>query len=249
MIEAGLPRRRPGRRRTPVAELHAVSHDPTLSTSLDAARRPPADRPPAAGATTASRRASSSRTGTAPTPTPQTLDVLARWESVLDRLERRPEALRRRARLGGQAGAARGLPRPRRPRLGRARSCSCRPAVRRRPPGEGPLPPAGRRRADGAAARRRGGRGRACTHPPEDTRAYFRGECLRRYAEQVAAASWDSVIFDVPGRRVAAAGADARAAARHQGARRRPARPQRGRRGARRGADWRPATGDERSDG
>jgi proteasome accessory factor A len=33
--------------------------------------------------------------------------------------------------------------------------------------------------------------------PPEDTRAYFRGECLRRYGQSVAAASWDSVIFDV----------------------------------------------------
>ncbi len=33
--------------------------------------------------------------------------------------------------------------------------------------------------------------------PPTDTRAYFRGECLRRYAPQIAAASWDSVIFDV----------------------------------------------------
>jgi proteasome accessory factor A len=38
---------------------------------------------------------------------------------------------------------------------------------------------------------------RAVTAPPEDTRAYFRGECLRRYAGEVAAASWDSVIFDV----------------------------------------------------
>ena len=35
--------------------------------------------------------------------------------------------------------------------------------------------------------------------PPEDTRAYFRGRCLAQYAEDVAAASWDSVIFDVPG--------------------------------------------------
>ncbi|MEO6885604.1 MAG: depupylase/deamidase Dop [Jatrophihabitantaceae bacterium] len=33
--------------------------------------------------------------------------------------------------------------------------------------------------------------------PPEDTRAYFRGECLRRYGSSVVAASWDSVIFDV----------------------------------------------------
>ena len=35
--------------------------------------------------------------------------------------------------------------------------------------------------------------------PPSDTRAYFRGECLRRYGDSVAAASWDSVIFDIPG--------------------------------------------------
>jgi len=37
----------------------------------------------------------------------------------------------------------------------------------------------------------------AVSTPPEDTRAYFRGECLRRYGTSVAAASWDSVIFDV----------------------------------------------------
>ena len=40
---------------------------------------------------------------------------------------------------------------------------------------------------------------RAMTNPPLDTRAYFRGECLRRYPDQVAAASWDSVVFDIPG--------------------------------------------------
>jgi len=37
----------------------------------------------------------------------------------------------------------------------------------------------------------------AMDSPPLDTRAYFRGECLRRYGASVAAASWDSVIFDV----------------------------------------------------
>src|SRR3954468_11350305 len=41
---------------------------------------------------------------------------------------------------------------------------------------------------------------RAVEEPPEDTRAYFRGRCLAKYGENVAAASWDSVIFDVPGR-------------------------------------------------
>jgi len=40
----------------------------------------------------------------------------------------------------------------------------------------------------------------AVTSPPEDTRAYFRGRCLKQYPEAIAAASWDSVIFDIPGR-------------------------------------------------
>ncbi|MDV7242128.1 MULTISPECIES: depupylase/deamidase Dop [Rhodococcus] len=35
--------------------------------------------------------------------------------------------------------------------------------------------------------------------PPIDTRAYFRGECLRRFGADIAAASWDSVIFDLGG--------------------------------------------------
>jgi proteasome accessory factor A len=38
---------------------------------------------------------------------------------------------------------------------------------------------------------------RAMVRPPADTRAFFRGECLRRYPAQVAAASWDSVVFDL----------------------------------------------------
>ncbi|MDV6013988.1 depupylase/deamidase Dop [Haloechinothrix sp. LS1_15] len=37
----------------------------------------------------------------------------------------------------------------------------------------------------------------AMTQPPEDTRAYFRGRALEKYAASIAAASWDSVIFDV----------------------------------------------------
>jgi Pup amidohydrolase len=37
----------------------------------------------------------------------------------------------------------------------------------------------------------------AMTRPPEDTRAWFRGECLRRFPDRVVAAGWDSLIFDV----------------------------------------------------
>lgn len=39
----------------------------------------------------------------------------------------------------------------------------------------------------------------AMAQAPENTRAYFRGECLRRFGTDIAAASWDSVIFDLGG--------------------------------------------------
>jgi proteasome accessory factor A len=38
---------------------------------------------------------------------------------------------------------------------------------------------------------------RAISEPPEDTRAFFRGRCLSKYAPQIAAAGWDAIIFDI----------------------------------------------------
>jgi proteasome accessory factor A len=38
---------------------------------------------------------------------------------------------------------------------------------------------------------------RAITEPPEDTRAYFRGHCLKRYGDQVFGVNWDSISFGV----------------------------------------------------
>jgi proteasome accessory factor A len=38
----------------------------------------------------------------------------------------------------------------------------------------------------------------AMTHPPESTRAYFRGRVLQRWPNDVIAANWDSVVFDIP---------------------------------------------------
>jgi proteasome accessory factor PafA2 len=40
----------------------------------------------------------------------------------------------------------------------------------------------------------------AVAEPPTDTRAWFRGKCIQMFGESIAAASWDSVIFDIPGR-------------------------------------------------
>jgi proteasome accessory factor A len=37
----------------------------------------------------------------------------------------------------------------------------------------------------------------AASRAPESTRAWFRGECLRRYPDQVVSANWDSLVFDV----------------------------------------------------
>jgi proteasome accessory factor PafA2 len=37
---------------------------------------------------------------------------------------------------------------------------------------------------------------RAVLEPPEDTRAYFRGRCISKFPDAIAAASWDSMIFD-----------------------------------------------------
>jgi proteasome accessory factor A len=37
----------------------------------------------------------------------------------------------------------------------------------------------------------------AVTEPPTDTRAYFRGRCLQRWASSIAAANWDSMVFDL----------------------------------------------------
>jgi Pup amidohydrolase len=36
----------------------------------------------------------------------------------------------------------------------------------------------------------------AVMEPPQNTRAYFRGRCISRYPEAIAAASWDSLIMD-----------------------------------------------------
>ncbi len=37
----------------------------------------------------------------------------------------------------------------------------------------------------------------AVTEPPRDTRAYFRGKCLQRWGSSIAAANWDSLVFDL----------------------------------------------------
>jgi Pup amidohydrolase len=37
----------------------------------------------------------------------------------------------------------------------------------------------------------------AVSEPPPDTRAYFRGKCLQRWGDDIVAANWDSLVFDI----------------------------------------------------
>jgi proteasome accessory factor A len=37
----------------------------------------------------------------------------------------------------------------------------------------------------------------AVSEPPEDTRAYFRGQCLKRYPGEVFGVNWDSISFGI----------------------------------------------------
>lgn len=37
----------------------------------------------------------------------------------------------------------------------------------------------------------------AVSEPPPDTRAYFRGKCLQKWADDIVAANWDSMVFDI----------------------------------------------------
>jgi hypothetical protein len=59
----------------------------------------------------------------------------------------------------------------------------------------------------------------AMTEPPDDTRAYFRGRCLQRWADDIVAANWDSLVFDTGATRCAGAddGTDCAGTAAHVG--------------------------------
>jgi len=182
---------------TPVAELRAVSHDPTcrhLVTLRDGRRMTAVqlqmeylDR---------ARKYTEDRYGA--DVDEMTADVLDRWESVLGRLAEDPMLTSRELDWVAKLELLEGY--RTRDRLGWGHSrlqlvdlqySDVRPE---------------RGLYNRLAARDRMVRivsdeevTRAIENPPEDTRAYFRGRCLQKYPDAVAAASWDSVIFDIPG--------------------------------------------------
>ena len=88
----------------PVAALRAVSHDPTLQhlVTLTDGRQLTAVQLQMEYLDLAKKYVEDRLGADADA---QTVDVLARWESVLDRLERDPMQCAARARLGGQAAS------------------------------------------------------------------------------------------------------------------------------------------------
>jgi proteasome accessory factor A len=182
----------------PVTTLHAVSHDPTLHApvTLRDGRRMTALQLQALYAEQA-RKYVDDRFGSDVDPV--TAEVLDRWESVLDRLGRDPmecsQELDWVAKLAllrsyqERDGLAWDHPKlalidlqysDLRPGKGLYETLAARGRIRRL--------------VDDEQVRW------AIANPPDDTRAYFRGRCLAQFAPHVAAASWDSVIFDLPGR-------------------------------------------------
>jgi Pup amidohydrolase len=181
----------------PVATLHAVSHDPTLRTMVtlrDGTRLTAVElqqRHHEAAARFVEDRYGSDADE-------QTVDVLARWGDVLDRLARDPmlcareldwvaklrllEGFREREGTGWDHHRIQAIDLQYgdvRPERGLYHRLLQRGSVERL------LEP------DSVQT--------AVTQPPEDTRAYFRGRCLAKFGAEVTAASWDSLIFDVPG--------------------------------------------------
>jgi proteasome accessory factor A len=182
----------------PVRTLHQVSHDPTLRrlVTLRSGRTLTAVQLQMEYCELA-RKYVEDRFGT--DADEQTKDVLGRWEDVLNRLESDPmslsgeldwiakrellEGYRRRDTLEWDAARLHLVDLQYadvRPEKGLYNRLVARGRIQRLLTEDDVV--------------------RAMSKPPEDTRAYFRGRCLEQYADDVAAASWDSVIFDLPGR-------------------------------------------------
>ena len=179
----------------PVGALRAVSHDPTLTHQLVLrdGRRLTAVQLQMEFLEQA-RKFVEDRWGS--DADEQTRDVLARWESVLSRLESDPMSLAGELDWVAKLSLLQGY----REREGLSWDAAKLHLVDLQYSDV---------RQDKGLYNRLVARGRMTTlvseaqvqravvEPPDDTRAYFRGRCLAKYPTEVAAASWDSVIFDV----------------------------------------------------
>ncbi|AEI12346.1 depupylase/deamidase Dop [Cellulomonas gilvus] len=182
--------------RDPVSAVHQVSHDPTLTARVELA-----DGRRLTALEVQQEYLTAVRTALAHvggTPDEQTQDVLTRWGSLLDRLARDPSECAREVEWLAKLRLLEGMRRRENlpwdhPRLAAVdlQWSDLRPerGLYHRLLGAGAV----ERLVTDAEVER------AVAHPPTDTRAFFRGEAVARYGDQISAASWDSVVFDVPG--------------------------------------------------
>jgi proteasome accessory factor A len=195
MIEAGGPDLGITLAR-PVAAMHRVSHDVQMERTLDCLGRAPMRALEIQQAYLSAARAHAAGR---PDPLGRTATILDLWQEVLDALATDPRALADRLDWVAKLVLLEGFRRRdgldwTAPRLAAIdlQYADTRPdrGLALRLEQRGSL----RRITTDAEVRR------AMDAAPPDTRAWFRGECVRRFGDRVAAASWDSVIFDVPGR-------------------------------------------------
>ncbi len=178
----------------PVAAVHQVSRDLTLSARLELrdGRRLTALEVQRAYLDVLRRALQA-----AGEPDPATDDVLARWESVLERLAVDPATCAREVEWVAKLRLLEGL-------RSRDRLAWDDPRLAAMDIQWSDVRPERgiyhRLAAAGAVERLVGDEevDRAVAEPPEDTRAYFRGTVVRRFPDEVRAASWDSVVLDVP---------------------------------------------------
>jgi len=182
--------------RDPVAAVHAVSHDLTLSERLELVDGRQLTALEIQGEYLAAVRVALEHTGGVRDDVTQ--DVVDRWSSVLQRLATDPATCAREVEWLAKLRLLEGMRRREHlewdhPRLATVdlQWSDVRPerGLYQRLAAAGAVELLVTQEAVEAAVR----------HPPTDTRAYFRGEAIARYGTQVSAASWDSVIFDVPG--------------------------------------------------
>lgn len=182
----------------PVTQLHLVSHDPTLQHKLelrDGRKMTAID----VQRSYAERCADFTQRRYGHDVDQETTDVLARWFDLLDRLDRDPmlcaselDWVAKLQILDGyrrRDGAQWSDPRLQLVDL-QYSDMTAGKGLARKLEQRGSLV---RLTTDAEVSS-------AVLNPPIDTRAWFRGECLRRFPQSIAAASWDSVVFDVEGR-------------------------------------------------
>jgi Pup amidohydrolase len=176
----------------PVRSMHRVSHDLTLSQPIPLADGTTATALEVQWELLAQARDYAERVGLEAVGEESGRDVLQRWEQVLTGLERDPSSLADQIDWVAKKRILEGFMDRYDCEWGDPRLRALDLQYHDLRPEKSLAARAGLRKVvDDVDARV------AMTEPPTDTRAYFRGRCLQKFADHVVAANWDSIVFDV----------------------------------------------------